>query len=109
MFLSLYFHYFMQFVGPTSFQDRRKFTKMADPLLQGRYPVRGHYQTLAAVAATCLQEQTATQPLIGDVVTAITYKASQTYDPEAARAERASLGRNRRNPSLSSSLMVLAN
>ncbi|MFS8030536.1 putative protein kinase RLK-Pelle-RLCK-VIIa-1 family [Helianthus anomalus] len=89
------------------FKDRRKFPKMADPLLQGRYPVRGLYQALA-VAAMCLQEQAATRPLIGDVVTALTYLASQPYDPEAARAERASRGsgsgtpRNRtdrRNPS----------
>ncbi|KAK1408662.1 hypothetical protein QVD17_40634 [Tagetes erecta] len=70
------------------FKDRRKFPKMADPLLQGRYPVRGLYQALA-VAAMCLQEQAATRPLIGDVVTALTYLASQPYDPEAVRTERA--------------------
>ncbi|KAF9673366.1 hypothetical protein SADUNF_Sadunf10G0016500 [Salix dunnii] len=65
------------------FKDRRKFPKMADPLLQGHYPMRGLYQALA-VAAMCLQEQAATRPLIGDVVTALTYLASQTYDPNAA-------------------------
>lgn len=59
---------------------------MADPLLQGRYPMRGLYQALA-VAAMCLQEQAATRPLIGDVVTALTYLASQTYDPNAASAQ----------------------
>ncbi|KAI4345460.1 hypothetical protein L6164_012584 [Bauhinia variegata] len=64
------------------FKDRRKFPIMADPLLQGRYPMRGLYQALA-VAAMCLQEQAATRPLIGDVVTALTYLASQTYDPNA--------------------------
>ncbi|KAD5317246.1 hypothetical protein E3N88_17192 [Mikania micrantha] len=89
------------------FKDRRKFPKMADPLLQGRYPVRGLYQALA-VAAMCLQEQAATRPLIGDVVTALTYLASQPYDPEAVRAERAIRGSgsgtprsraDRRNPS----------
>ena len=31
----------------------------------------------------CLQEQAATRPLIGDVVTALTYLASQTYDPNS--------------------------
>ncbi|KAK9086560.1 hypothetical protein Syun_028954 [Stephania yunnanensis] len=67
------------------FKDRRKFPKMADPLLQGRYPMRGLYQALA-VAAMCLQEQAATRPLIGDVVTALTYLASQTYDPNVAAA-----------------------
>ncbi|CAH9091556.1 unnamed protein product [Cuscuta epithymum] len=65
------------------FKDRRKFPKMADPLLQGRYPMRGLYQALA-VAAMCLQEQASTRPLIGDVVTALTYLASQTYDPNAS-------------------------
>ncbi|KAB2095307.1 hypothetical protein ES319_A01G027700v1 [Gossypium barbadense] len=64
------------------FKDRRKFPKMADPLLQGRYPMRGLYQALA-VAAMCLQEQAATRPLMRDVVTALTYLASQTYDPNA--------------------------
>lgn len=69
------------------FKDRRKFPKMADPLLQGRYPMRGLYQALA-VAAMCLQEQAATRPLIGDVVTALTYLASQTYDPNASQSNR---------------------
>ncbi|RAL54469.1 hypothetical protein DM860_001597 [Cuscuta australis] len=76
------------------FKDRRKFPKMADPLLQGRYPMRGLYQALA-VAAMCLQEQAATRPLIGDVVTALTYLASQTYDPNAsARVGSATPRRN---------------
>ncbi|TQD80035.1 hypothetical protein C1H46_034408 [Malus baccata] len=64
---------------------------MADPLLQGRYPMRGLYQALA-VAAMCLQEQAATRPLIGDVVTALTYLASQTYDPNAASTQSNRVG-----------------
>ncbi|KAM0908172.1 hypothetical protein ACQ4PT_015623 [Festuca glaucescens] len=64
------------------FKDRRKFPKMADPSLQGRFPMRGLYQALA-VAAMCLQEQAATRPFIGDVVTALSYLASQAYDPNA--------------------------
>ncbi|XP_061349134.1 serine/threonine-protein kinase PBL27-like isoform X2 [Gastrolobium bilobum] len=78
------------------FKDRRKFPKMADPLLDGRYPMRGLYQALA-VAAMCLQEQAATRPLIGDVVTALTYLASQTYDPNG----NATTQSNRVGPSLS--------
>ncbi|CAN4091692.1 unnamed protein product [Withania somnifera] len=73
------------------FKDRRKFPKMADPLLQGRYPMRGLYQALA-VAAMCLQEQASTRPLIGDVVTALTYLASQMYDPNAASAPSNCIG-----------------
>ncbi|KAJ4711460.1 Kinase family protein [Melia azedarach] len=65
------------------FNDRRKFSKLADPLLQGRYPMRGLYQALA-VASMCIQEQAATRPLIGDVVTALSYLANQAYDPNAA-------------------------
>ncbi|XP_059632686.1 serine/threonine-protein kinase PBL27 [Cornus florida] len=73
------------------FKDRRKFPKMADPLLHGRYPMRGLYQALA-VAAMCLQEQAATRPLIADVVTALTYLASQTYDPNATSAQSNRVG-----------------
>ncbi|CAL9039116.1 probable serine/threonine-protein kinase PBL7 isoform X1 [Musa acuminata AAA Group] len=73
------------------FKDRRKFAKMADPSLQGHYPTRGIYQALA-VAAMCLQEQAATRPLIGDVVTAVSYLASQNYDPFAASTRSARNG-----------------
>lgn len=62
------------------FKDRKKFAQMADPKLKGLYPVRGMYQALA-VAAMCLQEDAATRPLIGDVVTALGYLASQMFDP----------------------------
>ncbi|RZC51915.1 hypothetical protein C5167_020338 [Papaver somniferum] len=76
------------------FKDRRKFPKMADPLLQGRYPMRGLYQALA-VAAMCLQEQATTRPLIGDVVTALSYLASQTYDPNAVQNNRGGSSRDK--------------
>jgi hypothetical protein len=62
------------------FKDRRKFSQMADPALQGQYPPRGLYQALA-VAAMCVQEQPTMRPLIADVVTALTYLASQNYTP----------------------------
>ncbi|KAM1082902.1 hypothetical protein FF1_021522 [Malus domestica] len=65
------------------FNDRRKFSKLADPRLQGRYPMRGLYQALA-VASMCIQEQAATRPLIGDVVTALSYLANHSYDPNSA-------------------------
>lgn len=59
------------------FKDRNLFTKMADPLLGDRYPVKGLYQALA-VAAMCLQEEASTRPLIGDVVTALEFLAKPT-------------------------------
>ncbi|ESQ40186.1 hypothetical protein EUTSA_v10013827mg [Eutrema salsugineum] len=64
------------------FKDRRKFSQMADPMIQGQYPPRGLYQALA-VAAMCVQEQPNLRPLIADVVTALTYLASQKFDPMA--------------------------
>ncbi|KAL8551479.1 hypothetical protein ACS0TY_000541 [Phlomoides rotata] len=66
------------------FKDRRKFSQMADPVLQGQYPARGLYQALA-VAAMCVQEQPTMRPLMADVVTALTYLASQKYNPESQR------------------------
>ncbi|GLJ47530.1 hypothetical protein SUGI_1003770 [Cryptomeria japonica] len=70
------------------FKDRRKFPQMADPRLHGRYPMRGLYQALA-VAAMCLHEEATTRPLIGDVVTALGYLASQTYDPNVHPVQNA--------------------
>lgn len=58
------------------FKDRKKFTLMADPLLQGKFPVKGLFQALA-VAAMCLQEEPDTRPLMDDVVTALTHLAVQ--------------------------------
>lgn len=69
------------------FKDRRKFSQMADPLLQAQYPARGLYQALA-VAAMCVQEQPNMRPLMADVVTALTYLASQKYDPETQPIQR---------------------
>ncbi|XP_014494378.1 probable serine/threonine-protein kinase PBL5 [Vigna radiata var. radiata] len=63
------------------FRDRKKFPQMVDPLLEGRYPVRGLYQALA-IAAMCVQEQPNMRPVIVDVVTALNYLASQKYDPQ---------------------------
>ncbi|KAL8520233.1 hypothetical protein ACS0TY_010954 [Phlomoides rotata] len=65
------------------FNDRKKFAKLADPCLQGKFPMRGLYQALA-VASMCIQEQAAARPLIGDVVTALSYLANQGYDPSLA-------------------------
>ncbi|KAL2547235.1 Serine/threonine-protein kinase PBS1 [Forsythia ovata] len=66
------------------FNDRRKFAKLADPRLQGKYPMRGLYQALA-VASMCIQEQAAGRPLIGDVVTALSYLANQAYENKDER------------------------
>lgn len=61
--------------------DRRRFRKLADPSLQGCYPAKAFHQ-LVVIASMCLQEQPHFRPIIGDVVVAITYVASQPYIPE---------------------------
>ncbi|XP_019456895.1 PREDICTED: serine/threonine-protein kinase PBS1-like [Lupinus angustifolius] len=66
--------------------DRRKLSKLADPKLHGRLPMRGLYQALA-VASMCIQESAAARPLIGDVVTALSYLASQAYDPKGSSGD----------------------
>lgn len=53
---------------------------MADPMLRRQYPSRGLYQALA-IAAMCVQDQPNMRPAIADVVTALSYLASQIYDP----------------------------
>lgn len=54
---------------------------MADPALDGHYPIRSLYQALA-IAAMCVQEQPTIRPPIVDIVTALNYLASLKYDPE---------------------------
>ncbi|KAL9239267.1 hypothetical protein vseg_013606 [Gypsophila vaccaria] len=63
-------------------RDRRKFMQMADPALEGNYSSRALYQALA-IAAMCVQEQPSLRPIIADVVTALTYLASQKYNPQS--------------------------
>ncbi|CAD5316034.1 unnamed protein product [Arabidopsis thaliana] len=55
-------------------KDRRMFTQIVDPNLEGNYPVKGLHQALA-IAAMCLQEEAETRPLMGDVVTALEFLA----------------------------------
>lgn len=73
------------------FRDRRRFSVMADPLLEGQYPVRGLYQALA-IAAMCVQEQPNMRPATTDVVTALNYLASQKYDPQNPQVQRSRKG-----------------
>ncbi|RAL43261.1 hypothetical protein DM860_015151 [Cuscuta australis] len=64
------------------FKDRKTFTRMVDPRLQGAYPLRGLYQALA-VAAMCVQEQPNLRPAIANVVTALNYLAMQKCDDDS--------------------------
>ncbi|XP_023005915.1 probable serine/threonine-protein kinase PBL7 [Cucurbita maxima] len=65
------------------FNDRLRFAQMADPMLRGQHPSRGLYQALA-IAAMCVQEQPNMRPVIADVVTALSYLASQRYNPSTS-------------------------
>ncbi|KAF5187050.1 Receptor-like cytoplasmic kinase [Thalictrum thalictroides] len=56
------------------FKDPSKYPAMADPLLEGDFPVRGLNQAVA-VAAMCLQEESDVRPLMSDVVTALSFLA----------------------------------
>jgi hypothetical protein len=62
------------------FKDKKKFIKMADPLLDNKFPLKGLNQALA-ISSMCLQEEATSRPLISDVVTALTFLADPNYDP----------------------------
>ncbi|KAM7280125.1 hypothetical protein ACFE04_007259 [Oxalis oulophora] len=68
------------------FKDRSKFTLMADPKLEGKYPIKALYQALA-VAAMCLQEEAETRPLMSDVVTALEFLAKNDDNDEEGNIE----------------------
>lgn len=63
---------------------------MADPMLQGQYPLKGLYQAIA-VAAMCLDEKANMRPTIHDIVTALSYLAEQRYDPNAPKKQSSNL------------------
>ncbi|KAI9115895.1 hypothetical protein K1719_012825 [Acacia pycnantha] len=64
----------------TIFKDAKRCLELADPLLQGNFPVRDFNQAVA-VAAMCLHEEPSARPFISDVVTALTFLG--TDDSEA--------------------------
>lgn len=53
-------------------RNKKRFHFVADPLLEGNYPLKGLYQALA-VADMCVQEEANARPLISDVVIALEY------------------------------------
>ncbi|KAL3518292.1 hypothetical protein ACH5RR_020881 [Cinchona calisaya] len=68
------------------FRDRNNFPRMADPLLEGRFPAKGIYQALA-ISSTCLHINPSARPRVQDVVAALDYlvSSSQTHDPLSHR------------------------
>ncbi|KAH9728867.1 putative serine/threonine-protein kinase PBL26 [Citrus sinensis] len=64
------------------FKDPNRYPQLADPLLQGEFPVRGLNQAVA-VSAMCVQEESSVRPLMSDVVSALSFLGS---DPDADTA-----------------------
>ncbi|XP_057964440.1 probable serine/threonine-protein kinase PBL26 [Malania oleifera] len=54
------------------FKQTNRFPELADPNLEGDFPMRGLNQAVA-VAAMCLQEEPLARPLMTDVVTALSF------------------------------------
>ncbi|KAK7255930.1 hypothetical protein RIF29_29358 [Crotalaria pallida] len=54
------------------FKDPHRYQELADPLLEGNFPMRSLHQAVA-VAAMCLNEEPSVRPLISDVVTALSF------------------------------------
>ncbi|KAK7338912.1 hypothetical protein VNO77_19546 [Canavalia gladiata] len=54
------------------FRNPQRYPELADPLLQGKFPMRSLHQAVA-VAAMCLNEEPSVRPLISDVVTALSF------------------------------------
>ncbi|GLT60068.1 hypothetical protein SLA2020_328540 [Shorea laevis] len=61
------------------FRDPKKYPDMAVPLLRKRFPERGLNQTVA-MAAMCLQEESAARPLMSDLVTALSFLSVDTEE-----------------------------
>ncbi|KAK9073640.1 hypothetical protein SSX86_006234 [Deinandra increscens subsp. villosa] len=70
-------------------KDRKRFVQLADPLLQDRFPARCMHHAVAIIAM-CLQEQANFRPLIGDVVVALEYLASQADFSENRKVSHSS-------------------
>ncbi|KAK8623225.1 hypothetical protein V6N13_118113 [Hibiscus sabdariffa] len=69
-------------------KDQKKFSLLVDPLIRGCYPRRCLNYAIA-ITAMCLNEEANFRPLIGDIVVALEYLASQSqnWSPESQNAE----------------------
>ncbi|KAJ9186337.1 hypothetical protein P3X46_001919 [Hevea brasiliensis] len=63
-------------------KDQKKFYQLVDPLLEGRYPRRCLNYAIA-ITAMCLHEEAHFRPLIGDIVVALEYLATQCHGTES--------------------------
>ncbi|KAL8224185.1 hypothetical protein R6Q57_019660 [Mikania cordata] len=66
-------------------RDREKCVQLVDPLLHGRFSMRSMHHVIA-ITAMCLQEEANFRPLIGDIVVALEYLASQAEPFESHKS-----------------------
>ncbi|KAK8648865.1 hypothetical protein V6N13_129607 [Hibiscus sabdariffa] len=69
-------------------KDQKKFSLLVDPLIRGCYPRRCLNYAIA-ITAMCLNEEANFRPLIGDILVALEYLASQSqnWTPESQNVE----------------------
>ncbi|WCJ26798.1 Protein kinase superfamily protein [Euphorbia peplus] len=89
------------------FRNPKRFPDMADPLLGKSFPEKDLNQAVA-ITAMCLQEEPDTRPLIGDVVTALTFLSTTPTDdmilpPPTPPLEEVTTNLTKQNSSASSS------
>ncbi|GAB4853021.1 hypothetical protein Ancab_017210 [Ancistrocladus abbreviatus] len=69
--------------------DRSKCIQLADPSLQGRFPLHSFHHAIA-IAQMCVHVQHTFRPLISDVLVALEYLATLPYNPEAGSSSNRS-------------------
>ncbi|KAK9064198.1 hypothetical protein SSX86_015578 [Deinandra increscens subsp. villosa] len=67
-------------------KEHSKIPMVADPLLNGNYPIKCLHQAVA-IASMCLQEEASTRPYMSDVVVALEYLASAQDDQEPSKVD----------------------
>ncbi|KAL5227999.1 hypothetical protein ABZP36_016264 [Zizania latifolia] len=87
------------------FKDKKRFMRMADPLLDNKFPLKGLYQALA-IASMCLQDDAGSRPQISDVVAALSFLAEQKYYPQEGTDQGAGKSRDRDSSSPPRTVMV---
>ncbi|KAJ0024063.1 hypothetical protein Pint_09223 [Pistacia integerrima] len=65
-------------------KDQKKYSHLADPRLQGRFPRRCLNYAIA-ITAMCLNEEATYRPMITDIVVALDYLASQSENNPVSR------------------------
>ncbi|KAI7755797.1 hypothetical protein M8C21_014921 [Ambrosia artemisiifolia] len=71
-------------------KEQSKIPMVADPLLNGNYPLNCLQQAVA-IASMCLQEEASTRPYISDVVMALDYLATAKDDQEPGNVDESNV------------------